>query len=170
MAQPQKAPLRALSEQEERELKRLAKATSERQDVVWRAKALVAVASGKPFTEAAREAGLKSGDGVSKLVHRFTQHGLAALQIAAGAGRKPTYMSEQQARILAEVQREPNRKVDQTATWSLMTLRSALRQTALPEIAAETIRQVLHEAGYRFCARVPGSTRATPYACAKAAR
>ena len=41
MAQPQKEPLRALSEQEERELKRLAKATSERLDVVHRAKALV---------------------------------------------------------------------------------------------------------------------------------
>jgi transposase len=150
MAQPQKDPLRPLTEQEERELKRLAKATSERLDVVWRAKAVAAVASGKPFTEAAREAGLKSGDGVGKLVKRFNQHGLAALHIAAGAGRKPTYTSEQQARILAEVQREPARKVDQTATWSLMTLRAALRQTALPEIAAETIRQVLHEAGYSY--------------------
>lgn len=142
--------MRALSEQEERELKRLAKATSERLDVVWRAKALAAVARGKPLTEAAREAGLKSGDGVGKLVKRFNQHGLSALHIAAGAGRKPTYTSEQQARVLAEVQREPNRKADQTATWSLMTLRAALRQTELPEIAAETIRQVLHEAGYSY--------------------
>jgi transposase len=149
MAQPQKEPLRVLSEQEERELKRLAKATSERLDVVRRAKALVAVANGQPFTEAAHEAGLKSGDGVGKLVKRFNVSGLAALWIAAGAGRKPTYTSEQHARILAEVQREPDRKADQTATWSLMTLRQALRQTDLPDIAAETIRQVLHEAGYR---------------------
>jgi transposase len=105
------------------------------------------VANGKPFTEAAREAGLKSGDGVSKLVKRFNQRGLAALQIAAG--RKPTYTSEQRARILAEGQREPDRQADQTATWSRMTVRAAIRQTALPEIAAETIRQTLHEAGYR---------------------
>jgi transposase len=150
MAQPQKDPLRTLSEQEERELKRLAKATSERRDVVWRAKALVAVASGQRFTESARAAGLKSGDGVSKLVKRFNQHGLAALSIAPGSGRKPTYTSEQRARILAEVQREPDRQADQTATWSLMTLRGALRQSDLPEIAAETIRQTLHEAGYRY--------------------
>jgi hypothetical protein len=39
MAQPQKEPLRALSEQEERELKRLSNATSERLDVVRRATA-----------------------------------------------------------------------------------------------------------------------------------
>ena len=150
MTHPQKEPLRALSEQEERELKRLAKATSERLDVVRRAQALLAVASGKPLTEAAHEAGLKSGDGVGKLVKRFNARGLAALSIAAGAGRKPTYTSVQQARIIAEVQREPDRKADQTATWSLMTLRAALRETDLPEIAAETIRGVLHEAGYSY--------------------
>src|SRR5258708_39796211 len=90
MAQPQKEALRALSEQEERELKRLTKATSERLDVVQRAKALVAVASGKPFTEAAHEAGVKSGDGGGKLVKRFNERGLAALAIAARAGRETT--------------------------------------------------------------------------------
>ena len=150
MAQPQKAPLRALSEQEKRELQRIVKATSERLDVVRRAQALLAIAAGKAFTEAAHEAGLKSGDGVGKLVKRFNAHGLAALSISAGRGRKPTYTSEQHARIVAEVQREPDRQEDQTATWSLMTLRGALRQTDLPDIAAETIRQVLHEAGYRY--------------------
>jgi transposase len=150
MAQPQKEPMRALSEQEERELRRLVKASSERLDVVRRAKALEAVASGKSFTEAAHEAGLKSGKGVGKLVKRFNTHGLAALSIAAGRGRKPTYTSEQHARILAEVQREPNREKDQTATWSLLLLRGALRKEALPHVARETIRQVLHEAGYSY--------------------
>src|SRR5258708_21475007 len=90
MAQPQKEALRALSEQEERELKRLTKATSERLDVVQRAKALVAVASGKPFTEAAHEAGVKSGEGGGKLVKRFNTRGPAALPNAALAGPQET--------------------------------------------------------------------------------
>jgi transposase len=150
MAQPQKHPLRALSEQEERELRRIVKATSERQDVIRRAKALLAVAAGQPLTQAAQEADLKSGDGVGKLVKRFNAHGLAALSIAVGRGGKPKYTSEQKARILAEVQRVPDRKADQTATWSLLLLRGALRKEALPHIAKETIRQVLHEAGYSF--------------------
>ena len=150
MVQPQKDPLRALSEQEEQELQRLVKATSERLDVVRRAKARFSVAAGQPFTEAAHEAGVKSGDGVGKLVKRFNEHGLAALSIAAGAGRKPTYTSEQQGRILQEVQRTPDRREDGTATWSLSTLQRALRKTGLPDIARETIRQVLHEAGYSY--------------------
>jgi hypothetical protein len=122
MAQPQKEPLRALSEQEKRELQRLVKASSERVDVMRRAKALLAVANGKTLTEAAHEAGLKSGKGVGQLVKRFNARGLAALSIAAGRGRKPTYTSEQ-------------------------LLRTALRKEALPHVARETIRQVLHEAG-----------------------
>jgi transposase len=150
MAQPQKEPLRALSEQEERELQRVVKASSERLDVIRRAKALLAVAKGKPLTQAALEAGLKSAKGIGKLVKRFNAHGLAALLIAAGRGRKPTYTSAQQALILAEVQREPDREQDQTATWSLMLLRGALRKQALPHIAKETIRQVLHEQGYSY--------------------
>jgi transposase len=84
------------------------------------------------------------------MVKRFNQRGLTVLEIAAGRGRKPTYTSEQRARVLAEVQREPDREKDQTATWSLMLLRDALRKTGLPQIAAETIREVLHEAGYSY--------------------
>jgi transposase len=124
------------------------KATSERVDAVKRAKALLGVAAGATLTAAGQEAGL-SREAVAQLVMRFNQRGLAVLEIAAGRGRKPTYTSEQRARVLAEVQREPERAKDQTATWSLMTLRAALRQTDLPEIAAETIREILHEAGYR---------------------
>jgi transposase len=150
MAHPQKEPLRALSQQEERELKRLAKATSERVDVVRRARVILAVASGEKFTEAAQQVGLKSGDGVGKLVKRFNAHSLGALWIAAGAGRKLTYTSQQRGRIVAELQREPDREQDQTGTWSLMTLRTALRKGVLPKVGVSTIREVLHEAGYSY--------------------
>ena len=143
------ASLRPLTAPEEQELQRTVKATSERVDTVRRAKALLAVAAGRTLSAAGQEADL-SREGVSKVIKRFNQRGLDVLDIATGRGRKPTYTSEQQARILAEVQRTPDRKEDQTATWSLMTLRQALRKTALPDIAAETIRQVLLEAGYSY--------------------
>ena len=80
----QNHPLRALTEQEERELCEWTKATSERLDVVNTGRALLGVQAGRSFTEAAKEAGLKSGDGISQLVERFNRQGLAALLIARG--------------------------------------------------------------------------------------
>ena len=119
-------------------------------DVIKRAKALLAVRAGTSYIEAAKQAGYESNDTVSRLVSRFNQRGLAALSIAVGRGRKPTYTSAQHTRILAEVQRKPDHQEDQTGIWSLMTLRRALRKGDLPSIGAETIRQVLHESGYSF--------------------
>jgi transposase len=142
--------LRAFTPSEEQELHRIAKATSERLDVVKRARALLSVQAGQPFTDAARETGYKSGDSISQLVERFNQRGLAALLIAPGRGRKPVYTDDQRARIIAEVQRQPDPKVDQTATWSLMLLRQALRKKGLPHIAKETVRLAVQEAGYQF--------------------
>ncbi|SRR5258708_6137461 len=149
MGRAVKEGLRSFAKPEEQELQRVVKATSERIDTVRRAKALLAVAAGKSRTAAGQEAGL-SREGVSQVVKGFNQRGLDVLSIATGRGRKPTYTNEQRGRIVREVQREPDRKEDQTATWSLMMLRAALRETDLPEIAAETIREVLHEAGYSY--------------------
>jgi transposase len=143
-------PLRPVTQDEEQALQRLVKATSERVDVVKRAQAILAVRAGKPYTEAAQEAGYQSGDSVSQLVERFNQRGLAALLMAPGRGRKATYLPEQRERIMQEFRRTPDREADQTASWSLMTLRNALRKQALPEVGVSTIREVLQEAGYRF--------------------
>ena len=110
----------------------------------------MAVGAGKPYTQAAEEAGYKSGDSVSHLVERFNQQGLAALLIASGRGRKASYTPEDRARIVQELRRPPDRQEDATATWSLMTLRNALRQQALPKVGVSTIREVVQEAGYRF--------------------
>ena len=76
--------------EEERALSRISKASSERVDTARRAKALLAVKAGVPFTQAARRSGFKSADSVSQLVQRFNQQGLAALFIAAGRGRQAT--------------------------------------------------------------------------------
>ncbi len=143
-------PLRTVTQEEEQALQRIVKASSERVDVVKRAKAILVVRAGQSYTQAAREAGYKSGDSVSQLVERFNQQGLAALRIAPGRGRKETYTLLERERIVQEFRRNPDREHDQTATWSLMTLRGALRKEALPEVGASTIREVLYEAGYRF--------------------
>jgi transposase len=128
----------------------MTKASSERVDVVRRARALITVNAGVPFAEAAHQSGFKSADSVSQLVQRFNLKGLAALFIAPGRGRKPTYTSQERQRILEELRRAPDREQDQSATWSLKLLERALRKRTLPDIGASTIRRVLHESGYAF--------------------
>ncbi len=147
-------PLRAMTAGEEQAVQRAAKATSERVDVAGRARALLGVRAGQSYTQAAREAGYKSGDSVSQLVERFNQQGLAALHIAGGRGRKVRYTPVQREHILAQLQRAPERAPerahDRTATWSLKTLERALRQAGLPQLSATTIRTVLQEAGVHY--------------------
>lgn len=139
-----------MTQEEEQALQCIVKASSERADVVKRAKAILAVRDGKLYAQAAQEGGYKSGDSISQLIERFNQRGLAALLIGPGRGRKETYSLDQRQRIMQELERPPDREEDQTATWSLMTLRNALRKHALPEIGVSTVREVVHEAGYRF--------------------
>src|SRR3954454_23594166 len=72
--------------------------------------------------------GLRDGDTVAAWVARFNREGLAAVRPAHGGGRPVRYADAQQRRILAEAARVPDRERDGTATWSLGTLRGALRR------------------------------------------
>ena len=150
MPTPQREPLRRLSRAERAALQRIAKSTSERVDQVRRAIALLAVAHTGVFIHAAREAGLHSGTTVADLVARFNQHGLAAVRIAHGRGRRPTYAPSARADIVATAQRSPNRRMDGTATWSLSTLQRTLRRGSFPTLGTSTIRRVLQDAGSSY--------------------
>jgi transposase len=50
------------------------------------------------------------------------------------------------------LERQPDRERDGTATWSLSTLRQALRQApdGLPNVSIDTIRRVLRDAGWTW--------------------
>jgi transposase len=149
MPRQQKEPLRPLTEVEQARLARIRRSMSESAVQVAHAKALLAVAAGQRFTDAARAAGRRSGDAVAQLVVRFNRVGLAALQPGHGGGPATTYGARAQERILAEVRRTPDREMDGTATWSLSTLQRALRRApdGLPCVSTYTIWCVLHEAG-----------------------
>lgn len=150
--QQQKAPLRRLTAAERAALEAVARAGSERADRVARAKALLAVAAGKRFTDAARAVGRRSGDAVAHLVSRFTTEGLAALEPRHAGGPPVLYDAATRARILHEFRRPPDRERDGTATWSLTTLQRALRRApdGLPTVSTWTILQTLHGAGYTW--------------------
>jgi transposase len=150
MTRRKKDPLRALTDDEYNWLVRVARSQAEPAAHVARAKALLAVASGYSYTDAARAAGRRSGEAVSHLVSRFNREGLAALEPRHGGGPPTIYAHAERERILAEVRRKPHRERDGTASWSLTTLRRALREApdGLPAVSTHTIWKVLKEAGY----------------------
>ena len=152
MAQRQKEPLRPLRPDERAELGRVARARSEPAGRVARAEALLAVAGGATFAAAARAAGRRSGDAVAQLAARFNRSGLAALAAGHGGGPPVRYGPDERERILRELRRQPDRAEDGTATWSLTTLRRALRRgpDPLPTVSTATILHALWDAGYTW--------------------
>jgi transposase len=152
MTRRHKDPLRALTEEERNLLVHISRSHAEPASHVARAKALLTVAEGRSYTEAAKAAGRRSGDAVSHLVSRFNREGLAALEPGHGGGRRTTYAAPERERILAEARRKLDREKDGTATWSLSTLRRTLRQApdGLPGVSIYTIWKVLKEAGFEW--------------------
>ena len=148
----QNDPLRTLSDDERTVLQHLSRSGTAAAAVVARAKAVLAVAGGASFTAAAHAAGRRSGDAVGRLVARFNQAGLAALEPRHGGGQPVRYTSAERERILGEARRAPDRAQDGTATWSLVTLQRALRRApdGLPQVSTYTIWWVLSEAGWSW--------------------
>lgn len=152
MTRRRKDPLRPLTQEEREILEQIARARSEPASHVARAKALLAVAEGQTYGAAAQAAGRRSNDAVSQLVSRFNQAGLAALEPGHGGGPAIKYGADEQARILAEVRRQPDLARDGTATWSLSTLQQALRRAedGLPAVSTYTIWVVLQSNGFSW--------------------
>jgi len=147
-----KESLRPFTDEERAVLTKISRAQSEPASHVARAKALLAVAAGQPYTVAARAAGRRAGDAVAHLVARFNQVGLAAVVPGHGGGPAVVYGAAERARILTEFERVPDCEQDGTATWSLTTLQRALRAApdGLPNVSTYTIWHVLHDAGWTY--------------------
>lgn len=150
MTKRQKDPLRPLADEEREYLERVSRSGSAPASHVARARAILAVADGDSYTEAARRAGRRSGDAVSNLVSRFNQEGIEAIGPRHGGGPRVVYGERERERILKEIRRQPDRAQDGTASWTLRTLQRALRTApdGLAEVSTFTIRAVLLEAGW----------------------
>src|SRR5712691_13231380 len=122
MSRPIAEPLRLLTETERHELQRVSRAPSESVIHHQRAVALLAVAAGMTLIEAARVAGWRVHDTVTRLIRRFNERDLAALDDLPRSGHPRSYGAPERARIEQELRRSPLLRDDGTATWSLTTL------------------------------------------------
>ena len=144
-------PLRPLSDFERTSLESISRSHTEPAAHVARARILLAVSEGASFIDAARAVGRKHSKSVTKLVKRFNESSLAAVESRYyNCGKTPLYNECDRQRILQEFERTPDREVDGCVSWSLSLLRDALRRAAdgLPHISTYTLWKVLHESGY----------------------
>src|SRR5438093_13665264 len=88
----EEAPLHALSQHEHLRLLFIARYAYAWPDVGRRANALLAATHGRPFAQVARQVGFKRCDSVARLVARFNEHGLSAVDADYRRGPKPTEM------------------------------------------------------------------------------
>lgn len=141
-------PLRPITEDETAILRRISRSQTEPAARVARAAMLLAVAGGHDYQQAALAVGRRSGAAVSHLVARFNAEGLAALDPRHGGGQPRRYDDGATEMILREARRTPTPTADGTATWTLTTLRKALRSApdGLPRVSTYTIWRVLHQA------------------------
>jgi transposase len=133
MSHPIAQPLRPLTDPEQQALQRVSRAPSESVIHHQRAIALLAVDAGKTLSEAARAAGWKAPDTVTRLIRRFNERGLAALDDLPRSGHPRSYGPAERGRIEQELQR---------------TLRDA--PDGLPQVSTFTILHTIHEAGYTW--------------------
>src|SRR3954452_24290804 len=152
MSRLRKDPLRPLSDAERPSLSRLSRSRSAPAAQVDRARAVLAVADGQSYAMAAELVGGATGDNVARWVGAFNRDGLDAVKPRHGRRHSVRYGEPEQRRLLAEAGRGPERARDGTATWSLTTLRDALRRAddGLPGASTYSIGRALHAACYSW--------------------
>src|ERR1700759_2412699 len=150
MSRQQKAPLRPLRDTERVSLVRLSRSASAPAAQVARARALLAVSEGQSYTAAAQLVGRCTGDTVARWIAGFNDVGLAAVVPHHGCGHPVRYGEVEQCRIFSEGSRRPDRASGGTTSWSLNTLRAALRRAedGLPGVSTYPIGRTLHAAGF----------------------
>jgi len=150
MPRQQKRPLRKLTPSELEHLERVRRSTTAPAGQVARARALLAVAAGSTYAEAAIEAGHTTGDTVASWVGRFNDEGIAALTPRHGGGPRARYNKEDRESILQELRRAREAGTGGTRAGSLATLRRNLSEQGRTAPSVYTLWTVIREAGWTW--------------------
>jgi transposase len=147
MGRPPKNPLRHFKKGEKTELERISRSHIESFERVARAKALLAVSQGHTYQNAAFLSGRRSDQAVSKLVLRFNQRGLDALDSLHGGGFKTIYGPKEKQQILDLVFQKQEAG---SPHWSISLIQDRLEETSFGRIGRQTIWRILQDEGYSF--------------------
>jgi transposase len=146
---PNRVALRELSEEESRELERLARSRTAEARLVQRARLLLALAGGESPTAVARRVGVTRAT-VYEWAHRFNAEGLPGLPDRHRPGRPPTYSADERAEVVAAALTRPDELGLPFGCWTLDRLEAYLNEHRGVAIKRSRIDELLREEGLRW--------------------
>jgi transposase len=137
--------LREVTEEERAKLARLVRATTAPVRLVERARIIVLALEGLTAPQVAARVGV--GEATARQwFKRFNAAGLAGLEDAPRSGRPPTYVADEQSRVIAKARGLPPKpdggEVPPTCHWTLDRLQEELNKDGVP-IRRSQIRRLL---------------------------
>jgi len=149
---PKHVKLRSLTEEESREIQRLAASRTAPWRSVQRAKIIAALLEEPLLTasEAGCHAGYKSPQVGPLWVKRFNAEGLAGLHDQPRAGRKPTHSEEVKSKLVNLALQKPSSLEYPFAVWTLERLQTAFEEREHIHLSDSTIWTWMEAEGFKW--------------------
>ena len=144
--------LREVSEEERKQVNRLAKSRTASARLVQRAKVIKAVMDdpGKSATRAAQELGYRGPAAGTKWVRRFNEGGIAGLEDERRSGRPPTHTETVRSQLIALARQKPGGLGLPFKLWTLERLQRAFKQRQGIHLSDSTIWEWLAAEGLEW--------------------
>lgn len=144
--------LRSITEEEKKEVRRLAKSRTASMRMVQRAKIIEAMIEDPDLraSHAGQKAGLKSEASGVKWVKRFNEAGIAGLEDKQRSGRPVTYKEEVRGKLIDLVMQKPRTLGYPFELWTMERLQDAYEEREHIHVALSTIWEWLKAEGLNW--------------------
>jgi len=149
---PKRTRLRALTTDEQAEIKRLATSRKESIRLVQRARIIAAMAEDPELTatEAGFKAGFNSSPIGSRWVQRFNEEGVAGLEDRPRPGRNPTHSQEVRSALISLALQKPRSLGYPFELWTLERLQRVFKERQGVHLSDSTIWTWMDEEGFKW--------------------
>ena len=149
---PKRIKLRTLTNEEEQEIRRLAKSRKEPMRIVQRAQIILAMLDnpGLAASRAGEQAGFKGAPMGIHWVKRFNEQGIAGLIDSDRSGRPPTHSQETRSALLDLTLQKPRSLGYPFELWTLERLQRAFKERHGLHLSDSTIWTWVEAEGFRW--------------------
>ena len=146
---PKRIQLRTLTEEEEEEIRRLAKSRSASMRMVQRAKIIVAMLDSPdlPASHAGQKAGLKSDVSGIQWVRRFNEEGIGGLEDRPRSGKPVTHTEQVRSQLIDLALQKPQSIGYPFELWTLTRIQIAYKEQYGMHLSRSTIWEWFKDEG-----------------------